>query len=84
MHSDVLESGIRCKKWGNGAKGGAHPGIGPGGKKGYVPGVQGSTDIGRYICGLNIAGFAGDDTLDKGELLFDAASVSFNVSGISW
>lgn len=80
-----LESGIKCKKCGKGAKGGAHPGIGPGGKKGYVPGVQGSTDIGRYIWGLNMAGFDGEDTLDNGELLFDATSASLTVRGcISW
>jgi len=84
-NSPQLESGIKCKKCGKGAKGGAQPGMGPGGKKGYVPGAHGSTDIGRYIWGVNMVGLEGEDTLDSGELLLEAASVSFTVvGGISW
>jgi len=83
--SPQLESGIKCKKCGKGAKGGAQPGMGPGGKNGYVPGAQGRTDMGRYIWGVNMGGLEGEDTLDRGELLFEAASASFTVvRGISW
>jgi len=85
-NSPQLESGIKCKKCGKGAKGGAQPGMGPGGKNGYVPGGQGSV-MGRYIWGpgVNMEGLDGEDTLDSGELLLEAASASLTILGcISW
>jgi len=60
--------------------------MGPGGKNGYVPGGHGSV-MGRYIWGpgVNMVGLDGDDTLDSGELLLEAASASLTMLGcISW